>query len=115
MQRLALFLGEGLRGDQSGCRDQALQNLQVFCAGLAAHLVNLGFERNLLSFGKAGQAGALDSADVHEHIGAAIARRDETEALLAVEPLHSTSRHNKQSFRRVDAQLRTTSREANPI
>jgi hypothetical protein len=34
---------------------------------------------------------------------------------LAVEPLHSTSRHNKQSFRRVHAQFRTTSRGANPI
>ena len=72
----------------------SLEKRQIFRAGLAAHLVRLGFKRNFLSFGKAGQASPLDSADVNEHIGAAIARLNETEALLAVEPLHSTSRHN---------------------
>ncbi|GCC48422.1 hypothetical protein chiPu_0032816, partial [Chiloscyllium punctatum] len=35
----------------------------------------------------------LDRADVNEHIVAAVARLDETEALLAVEPLNRTCRH----------------------
>jgi hypothetical protein len=96
-QRLALFI-EALfsRKAVSAFRNHALENLQVLSAGLAAHLVNLGFVRNLLSFGEAGQASTLDSADVNEHIGAAVVRLNETEAFLAVEPLHSTSRHNKQ-------------------
>lgn len=70
-----------------------LENLEIFCAGLAAHLVGLRFKRNLLSFGKAGETRTLDRADVNEHIVAAVARLNETEAFLAVEPLHSTSRH----------------------
>ena len=73
---------------------QFSEKRQIFRAGLAAHLVRLGFVGNLLSFGEAGQAATLDSADVNEHISAAIARLNETKALLAVEPLHSTSRHN---------------------
>jgi len=36
---------------------------------------------------------AFDSADVHEDILAAVIRLDESEALLAVEPLHGSLRH----------------------
>ncbi|HST09464.1 MAG TPA: hypothetical protein VLL05_03745, partial [Terriglobales bacterium] len=66
---------------------------QIFRAALAPHLVGLDFEVDLLTFGKAGKPGTLDGADVHEHIVSAIARRDKTKALLAIEPLNSTGRH----------------------
>jgi hypothetical protein len=36
---------------------------------------------------------AFDRADVHEDILAAVIRLDETEAFLAVEPLHGSFRH----------------------
>src|SRR5262249_15327719 len=39
-------------------------------------------------------AGALDSADVHEHILASVARLDEAVALLHVEELHGTCSHS---------------------
>ena len=66
---------------------------QIFRAALAPHLVGLDFEVDLLAFGEAGKARALDGADVYEHIVAAVVRLDKPEAFLAVEPLHSTCRH----------------------
>src|SRR6478609_10547650 len=66
---------------------------EVFGADLAAHFVGLQFEIDLLTIIEAGQTGALDGADVNEHILAAIVRLNEAVALLTVEPLHGTCRH----------------------
>jgi len=41
-----------------------------------------------------GKTSAFDRADMHEHISSAVVRLDEPEALLAIEPLHSTCRHS---------------------
>src|SRR5215470_11094435 len=49
---------------------------------------------NLLAFHEGAHAGALDRADVHEHIPAAVARLDESKALLGVEELHGTCGHH---------------------
>ena len=46
-----------------------------------------------LSLIKPGHTGAVDRANVHEDIFAAIIRLDEAEALLVVEPLHGSLRH----------------------
>jgi hypothetical protein len=46
-----------------------------------------------LAFGQSAEAGTLDGRDVHEHILAAIARLNETETLLTVEPLHCSRSH----------------------
>src|SRR3954449_4237682 len=67
---------------------------QVFRAYLAAHLVFLEFVRNLLAFSQPTKTGALDGADVNEHILAAIARLNESKALLTVEPLHCSGSHS---------------------
>ena len=75
-----------------------LEKLEVFRAGLAAHLVRLGFELNLLPFGEVGKARTLDRADVNEHIVVAVARGDESKTLLAVKPLHCTLSHVSLSF-----------------
>src|SRR5262249_6206464 len=48
---------------------------------------------DLLAFVETVQSRALDRADMHEHILAAVARLDEPEALSGVEPLYRTSRH----------------------
>src|SRR5439155_10835696 len=66
---------------------------QVFRAYLAPHLVGLEFELNFLTFSQSAEAGTLDGRDVHEHILAAIARLNETETLLTVEPLHCSRSH----------------------
>jgi hypothetical protein len=66
---------------------------QIFRARFAPHLVGLEFECNLLTFGEAGQTGALDGAYMNEHIIPAIIGLDEAKTLLAIEPLNSTCRH----------------------
>ena len=98
MQPFQYIRGNGLLR-LTFAKNLSSDELEVFCAGLAAHLVGLGLERHLLSFGKAGQASALDCTDVNEHIIAAVVRLDETKALLAVKPLHDTSRHISIPFR----------------
>src|SRR5262252_4022120 len=49
---------------------------------------------DLLAFHKAAHAGALDRADVHEHVLAAVARLDESKAFLSIEELHGTCGHH---------------------
>ena len=91
-----------------------LEKRQIFRAGLAAHLVRLGFELNLLPFGEIGEARTLDRADVHENVAATIARGDESKALLAVKPLHSTCRHlSRLSHKRAKARSRTMRETSN--
>src|SRR3569623_658942 len=75
----------------------AIMNLlcerEVFGADLAAHLIGLQLEVDLLALGEAGEARALHRTDVHEHVVATVARLDEAKTLLAVKPLHCTCRH----------------------
>src|SRR6185369_6563056 len=66
---------------------------KIFRADLAPHLVGLELESELLALGQSGKTRALDCADVNEHIIAAVIGLNEPEALLGVEPLHSTCRH----------------------
>src|SRR5262249_50957711 len=72
-------------GDQSGRR---LRGLQIACGLLAP----LGHDvvADLLAFHEGAHAGALDRADVHEHVPAAVARLDESKAFLSIEELHGT-------------------------
>src|SRR5260370_1609753 len=85
--------------ETSTCRHRGLQQwsrsdgAQIFCRGLARPSISNNVEGDLLSFVKAVHPGALDRADVHEDILAAVIRLDEAEAFLAVEPLHASSRH----------------------
>jgi hypothetical protein len=71
----------------------ALGQRKIFRAYLTPHRVGLDLECDLLALGQPGKSGALDRADVHEDISAAVVRLDEPEAFLAVEPFHSTCRH----------------------
>src|SRR5262249_22384449 len=74
-------------------RDQTgrLRGLQIACGLLAP----LGHDviADLLAFHEAAHTGALDRADVHEHVLAAIARLDESKAFLRIEELHGTCGH----------------------
>src|SRR5581483_4612683 len=48
---------------------------------------------DLLTFVERAHTGALHSGDVHEHILRAVIRLDESIALLGIEELHSSDRH----------------------
>src|ERR1700728_3781872 len=65
---------------------------QIACSLLSAfgyHLV-----ADLLAFDERTHAGALDRADVDEHVLRSVGRLDKSEALLGVEKLHGTGRHH---------------------
>src|SRR3978361_1035725 len=101
---LALRRSQGLRYIRgSPWRSAGSHGAKVFRAGLATHAVDLGFVRKLLAFVERAHAGALDGADMHEHVVAAIVRLNEAEALGRVEPLNCSGRHF--SFLQ-DAQMR---------
>ncbi|CAD5250439.1 hypothetical protein BOS5A_10377 [Bosea sp. EC-HK365B] len=67
---------------------------QVVGRHLARTLVLDELVRDLLAVTQIAQAGALDGADVDEHVLAAIIRLDEAETLGAVEPFHCTVGHS---------------------
>src|SRR3984885_8371084 len=76
---------------------------EVFRAGLAAHAVDLRFERKLLAFIERTHAGAFDGADMDEHVVAAVIRLNEAEALCRVEPLNCSGSHFNFSKMRIRA------------
>src|SRR3954466_12496536 len=67
-------------------RERIALDLEVGRRAPAAAIDEREIER--LAFGKAGQPGLLDRADVDEHVLAAIVPNDEAESLLAVEEFH---------------------------
>src|SRR3954468_7647082 len=69
--------------------------LQVGRGLLAGAPVGLKLVGNLLTLSEAAHACALDGADVHEHVLAALIGLNEAVALLFVEPLHGPSRHSR--------------------
>src|SRR5690348_8992071 len=58
---------------------------------------------DFLALSEPGKTSPLNRADMNEHIAAAVVRLNETEALLAIEPLNCTCRH----FLLQSANLRT--------
>src|SRR5580704_636427 len=74
-------------GSRSECRETIGRGLAG--AAVLRHLVG-----NLLAFAQRLQTGALDCADVDEHVLAAVIRLDEAIAFLRVEPLDRSSAHS---------------------
>jgi hypothetical protein len=70
-----------------GHGDHFADHDQIASRNLAATIHQSEFQ--VLAFGQTFEASALDSADVHEHVLAAILTLDEAEALLAVEKLYN--------------------------
>src|ERR1700733_13103924 len=90
--------GQGCRSEIPVHPPQSLDLLGPHGAGvfprcLAALAVELRFERKLLAFVERAHAGALDGADMHEHVVAAVVRLNEAEALCRVEPLNCSGSH----------------------
>jgi len=75
-------------------RDQRVSDfLELIGGGLAAALVLRDLVAHLLAFAQITQAGALDRADMHENVSAAIIGLDKAEALLTIEPFHGAGSH----------------------
>ena len=62
--------------------------LKIVRKRLAGALVRDNIVGDLLAFVEVPHPGALDGADVNEHVGPAVRRLDETEAFCSVEPFH---------------------------
>src|SRR3954469_15961917 len=85
--------GQPRRGMRRSRR--SADSLEILGGSLAAGTVGDQLELDLLAFRQMGHAGALDGADVHECVLAAVIRRNEAEALGAVEPLNRSRSHGK--------------------
>jgi hypothetical protein len=71
-----------------------LKELKIISRALAGPAIRHDFELELLAFREGAQPSALDSGDVHEHIGPAALRLNEAEALFGIEPLDCTDCHD---------------------
>jgi hypothetical protein len=90
------------RGSQGRCFAVSCcrsRGAQIARRGLTGSAVGDEIESDLLPFVEPGHPSALDRADVDEYVVAAVIRLDESKALLAVEPLHSSFNHIASSFR----------------
>src|SRR4051812_16974592 len=76
-------------------RPVSLGRLQLAGRHLAAALVALELEADLLAFRQRAEARTFDGGDVDEHVLAAAIRLDEAKALGGVEPLHGSNRHSR--------------------
>jgi hypothetical protein len=74
---------------------QSAQILQILRGHLAAFAIGDELEAHLLPFAQLAQAGTFHGADMDEGIFTAIVGRNETETLLAIEPLHGSLSHGK--------------------
>ena len=81
---LALFEMSGTGRTRFGVR---LDQFDLVDGRLALARVNGGREFHLLAFSQRAHAAALERAGVHEHIGAAVFRCDETKTFLVVKNL----------------------------
>jgi hypothetical protein len=77
--------------------DRGLNHLEISSGLLAA--LGYDFEADLLALVQRTHAGALHCSDVHEHILRAIVRLNEAVALLGIEKLHSSDRHQVFPFK----------------
>src|SRR5215813_2570214 len=66
---------------------------QIVGRRLAGTAVRHDLVGDLLAFTQRAKPGTFDSADVHEHVVAAVVRLNKAEALGCVEPLHSSHAH----------------------
>ena len=67
--------------------------LELIGRGLARAAILGDFIAHLLALAQIMQARALDRADVHKNVRAAVIRLYEAKALLTVEPFHSSGSH----------------------
>jgi hypothetical protein len=86
----------------SHIEDEHSCSLEILRGILAGTLVLNDLEADLLAFGEAVHASALDGRDVHENVGCAIIGLNESVTLGGIEELHGTSCHD--DFLSIDKQ-----------
>ena len=97
----AIFLGADAQ------ENRLSRGAQIVGRRFARTAICHDFVGDLLAFTQRSKPGTLDSADVHEHIVAAVIRLDEAEALGRVEPLHSSHAHGDSPLvKKVEAHFR---------
>src|SRR5215213_9936124 len=74
-------------------------HLQIRCRLFAALPISLDIVCYLHALSEAAHARSLNSADMHEHVLAALVGLDKPVALRRVEPLYSTSSHDSRPIR----------------
>ena len=93
----ALSVRCGFRQDSPGFtppgKSRQFSGAQIVGRRLARAAVGHDLVGDLLALAQRAEAGAFDSADVHEHIVAAVIRLDEAIALGCVKPLHGPHAH----------------------
>src|SRR4051812_37881003 len=85
-----LLLGLLIRAEGPGSSTGGAQVVRCRLAGTAVGDDLVG---ELLAFVQRAEAGALNGADVYEHVLAAVVGLDEAEALGRVKPLHGSHAH----------------------
>src|SRR5262245_20563574 len=83
----ATFLGARAQGNRLS------RGAQIVGRRFARTAICHDFVGDLLAFTQRSKPGTLDSADVHEHVIAAVIRLDEAVALGCVKPLHGSHAH----------------------
>src|SRR6266576_3606628 len=79
-------------------KDRLSGGAQIVGRRFARAAICHDFVGDLLAFTQRSEAGTLDSADVHEHVIAAVIRLDEAIALGCVKPLHGSHAHGGSPF-----------------
>src|SRR4029077_16895326 len=82
-----------VRSKNYGPTRRQSEGAEIRGRGFACFSVGNNVKGDLLSLVEVAHPSAFDRADVHEDIFTAVIRLDESEALLAVEPLHGSLRH----------------------
>jgi len=75
------------------CPRSRSDGAQIVCRGLTGLSISNNLERDFLSVTEALQASAFDRADMHKNVLTTAIWLDESEAFLAIEPLHGSLRH----------------------
>jgi len=78
----------------SHIEDEHSCSLEILRGILARTLVLDDFEADLLTFGQAVHASALNGGDVNEHVRCAVVGLNEAVTLGGIEELHGTSSHD---------------------
>jgi hypothetical protein len=86
------------KGAPGVLKNRSSSGAQIVGRRFARATIGHDFVADLLAFTQRTKTGTFDSADVHEHVIAAVIRLDEAIALGCVKPLHGSHAHGGSPF-----------------
>src|SRR3954471_20439121 len=86
------------KGAPGVLKNHSAGGAQIVGRRFARTAIGHDFVADLLAFTQRTKTGTFDSADVHEHVIAAVIRLDEAIALGCVKPLHGSHAHGGSPF-----------------